>query len=238
MRQLRLLLPVFIGIVFLLMFMPASGQDDPVFGLVVVDAVDVRIGPDYAYPIIGQLPRDASIVILGRAGTFFRAWDGRQWLQIDYGDRRAWVYARTVRFGRPFNSIFEATLKPPRDRNGRIPEGFNLSSEICTQWLGGFTQAGNFMAGDQEMIVTYPPMPGATNYVVTAIAPSGLRRGIDSRTTTAAIPLGALNFEPGVFTWIVTPYWNLTDNPFRAQQVCLPMTGGTFEKPDTTPPPE
>lgn len=221
-------------------FVPVAAQEDsgPIFGLVTETLVDVRVGPDFAYPIIGQVPRDASVVIVGRTGTFFRRFTGQQWLQIEYGDRLGWVAARVMRIGVPFNSIPETALQPPRDRNGRVPEGFDLSSEICTQWVGAFTQSGNFMAGDTELTVTYPPMPGATNYVITAIAPSGLERSFDSQTTTATIPLGRLNFEAGVYRWQVTPVWNITANPFRAQEVCLPRTGGTFEKPDTTPPPE
>jgi hypothetical protein len=215
--------------------LPASAQDSPIFGLMLENDVDVRIGPDFAYRVVGRLPRDASVVIIGRTGFFFRSFSGQTWLQIQYGDRPAWVLARTVRFGRAFNSIPETALQPPRDRNGRIPEGFDLSSEICSQWVGSFTQSGNFMAGAAELIVNYPVMPGATNYVIRTVSPSGVERSFDSRETTGVIPLNRLPAEAGVYTWAVIPVWNLTADPFRAQQVCLPRTGGTFEKPDTTP---
>ncbi|MBL8120432.1 MAG: hypothetical protein JNJ78_23070, partial [Anaerolineae bacterium] len=57
----------------------AARQDETIYGLVTVDTAEVRVGPDFAYDAIGQLPRDSSVVILGRAGDFFSRWDGRQW---------------------------------------------------------------------------------------------------------------------------------------------------------------
>lgn len=233
------ILSMSLALLLLAVALPLTAQDSGVtFGLMLENNVDVRVGPDFAYGIIGRLPRDASVVIVGRTGFFFRSFTGQNWLQIQYGNRLGWVLARTVRFGRAFNSIPETALQPPRDRNGRVPEGFDLSTELCSQWVGTFSQSGDFMAGSQELIVTYPPMPGATNYIIETTSPRGIKRSFDSRETSGVIPLGRLPAAAGVYTWSIIPVWNLTDQPFRAQRVCLPRVGGTFEKPDTTPPTE
>lgn len=65
-----------------------------------------------------------------------------------------------------------------------MPDGFDLSSEICSQWQGEFTLSGNFMAGDPQLTVTYPGLTGATVYSVIVISPAGDRRAFDSETTT------------------------------------------------------
>src|ERR1051325_9206743 len=91
----RLIWIVLIISVLLVSSISIFAQDtttDTKYGLVTVDTADVRAGPDFAYAVIGQLPRDASVVILGRAGDFFERWDGRQWVKIDYGNSPAWVY--------------------------------------------------------------------------------------------------------------------------------------------------
>jgi hypothetical protein len=210
-------------------------EGDVIYGLIAVDAADVRVGPDFAYPVIGQLPLNASVVVLGRAGDFFSRWDGRQWLQIEYGAAPAWVYARLIRTSTAFNSIPPTGSILPRDPNGRVPQEFDLATYVCDQWVGGFTQTGNFMAGDTEMTVTYPFLQGANLYSVIVIAPDGFRVAFDSETTTAVIELDKLPWEPGIYTWRVAPYWTYSPSRYSWQQVCLLRTGGTFEKPYSGP---
>ena len=209
-------------------------EDDTIYGITTGD-VDVHVGPDFAYPVIGRLPLNASVVVLGRAGDFYRTWDGRQWLQISYGETGAWVYARLIRTSEAFNSIFPTGMILPRDGNGRVPDAFDLTTSVCDQWQGGFTQSGNFMAGDTIMTVTYPPLQGANIYSVIVISPSGYRTAFDSETTTAEIDLKLLPWDAGTYTWRVAPFWTNTSYRYSWQQVCLLWTGGTFEKPDTTP---
>ncbi len=206
---------------------------DTIYGLITVDNTFVRVGPDFAYDSIGVLALNASVVVVGRAGDFVSRWDGRQWLEIIFGDRTGWVYARLVRTSLAFNSIPPTGRILPRDRNGRVPEGFNLSSEVCDQWVGGFTQSGNFMAGDQEIVVTYPTLQGATVYTVIVISPSGFRTPFDSESGTATIQLDRLPNQAGVYTWRVAPYWTASTERYLRQQICLLQTGGTFEKPET-----
>ena len=211
-------------------------EEGPIYGITIEDTY-VRVGPDFAYGVIGQLPLNASVVVLGRAGDFFTRWDGRQWLQIEYGATPAWVYARLVRTSVAFNSIPPTGRILPRDANGRVPQTFDLSTSVCDQWVGGFTQTGNFMAGDTQMVVTYPYLRGANLYSVIVIAPDGERVAFDSETTTAIIELADLPWDPGVYTWRVAPYWTNSTDRYSWQQVCLLQTGGTFEKPDTDPRP-
>jgi hypothetical protein len=229
--------------VLLLGLIPAAhGQEaDPsqsietIYGLVTLPLIDVRAGPDFAYPTIGQLELNTSVVILGRAGDFINRWDGRQWLQIEYGQTKAWIYGRLLRTSVAFNSIFPTGRPLPRDANGRVPEGFDLTTEVCSQWQGDLVLTGNFMAGDTELTVTYPLLQGATVYNVIAIAPDGQRTSFTSTTNTARIVLSQLPWQAGVYTWRVAPYWTVTSNRSTWQQVCLLRTGGTFEKPNTSP---
>jgi len=224
----------------------AQDQDttiDTIYGLITVDQAEVRVGPDFAYNAIGRVVRDTSVVILGRSGDFFNRWDGRQWLKIQFGDSDAWLYARLARTSVAFNSIpLAGTRLLPRDRDGRVPEGFDLSSEICTQWVGSFTQSGGDLNTSDRIAVTYPGLQGANVYSVIAIAPSGQRTPFDSETTQAEILLEDLPWEGGTYTWRVAPYWTDSSYRYNWQQVCLLQTGGTFEKPYTgpytpTPPP-
>ena len=217
-------------VALLLRLLPALAQDETIYGLVTVDGSEVRVGPDFAYSSIGQLPLDASVVVLGRAGDFFQRWDGRQWLQIEYGGSPAWIYARLVRTSVAFNSIFPTGRLLPRDANGRTPDGFDLSSEVCSQWHGDFTLAGNFIAGDPQINVTYPALTGTSVYSVIVISPTGDRRAFDSTTTSAQIDLNRLPIEGGTYTWRVAPYWTDSSNRYNWQQICLLRTGGTFEK--------
>jgi len=213
----------------------AQNEDSTIYGLVTVDTAEVRIGPDFAYDEIGQLPRDSSVVIVGRAGDFFERWDGRQWLEVAYGNTTAWMYARLLRTSRAFNSIPPTGRLLPRDANGHVPDVFDLSSYVCSQWQGDYTLTGNFMAGDNTLTVTYPGLTGANVYSVIVISPSGVRRAFDSTTTTSVIDIGFLPQEAGTYTWRVAPYWTNSRYRYNWQQVCLLHTGGTFEKPDTRP---
>lgn len=223
----------FVLLYLLLSNLPASSQADTIYGLITENATEVRVGPDFAYASIGQLPMDASVVILGRAGDFFQRWDGRQWIQIQYGASPAWVYARLVRTSVAFNSIFPTGRLLPRDANGRTPDGFDLSSDVCSQWQGDFSLMGNFMAGDAQLTVTFPGLTGTSVYSVIVIAPNGDRRAFDNTTTTAQIDLNRLPIEGGTYTWRVAPYWTDSANRYNWQQICLLQTGGTFEKPYT-----
>ncbi len=228
---------VSIGFVLLLVFTsipPSRAQDDVIYGITTGD-VEVRIGPDFAYGVIGRLPRNASVVVLGRAGDFYRTWDGRQWIQIEFGTTTAWLYARLVRTSVAFNSIHPTGMILPRTGDGRVPEEFDLSTYVCDQWQGGFTQSGNFMGGDQTMTVTYPGLTGANMYSVITISPTGLRTAFDSETTTATIQLDLLPWEGGTYTWRIAPWWASSSYRYSWQQICLLWTGGTFDKPDTTP---
>ncbi len=220
-----------------LISLPISAQDnratETIYGLVTVDNSFVRVGPDFAYTAVGTLPLNFSVVILGRSGDFINRWDGRQWLQIEYNGGQAWVYARLLRASIAFNSIPPVGRLLPRNRDGRVPEGFDLSSDVCSQWQGAFTQSGNFEAGDTEIVVTYPTLQGANIYSVIVISPTGFRTPFDSTTGTARILLNRLPNTGGVYTWRVAPYWTDSFRRNRAQQVCLLQTGGMFEKPVT-----
>ncbi len=213
----------------------AQDSVDTIYGLVSVDNAEIRVGPDFAYDSIAQIPRDASVVVLGRSGDFFSRWDGRQWLNIDYGSGTGWIYARLLRTSVAFNSIPPTGRLLPRDSNGRVPEGFDLSSEVCSQWQGDYTLSGDFNAGDTTLTVTYPGLTGANVYSVIVISPTGARTAFDSETTTSTIVLTDLPWEGGTYTWRVAPYWTNSTYRYSWQQVCLLHTGGTFEKPDTNP---
>jgi Bacterial SH3 domain len=217
----------------------AYAQDDPsrtvetIYGIITVDNSYVRVGPDFAYDAIASLPLNFSVVILGRSGDFINRWDGRQWLQIEFNGGTGWLYARLVRTSRSFNSIPPIGRLLPRDANGRVPEGFDLSSDLCSQWQGAFTQSGDFMAGDTELTVTYPTLQGATVYNIIAISPTGFRTPFESTTGTGVIDLRRLPNTAGTYTWRVAPYYSTSSNRRSWQQVCLLQTGGVFEKPLT-----
>lgn len=220
----------------LVMIPAVSAQDDVIYGIVTVENAEVRSGPDFAYPTIARLPLNASVVIIGRAGDFFTRWDGRQWLQVQLDNgMKPWIYARLVRTSLAFNSIFPTGRILPRNRNGRVPDVFDLSVDICQRWSGTFTRTGDFMAGDAKLIVTYPPLEGANVYSVIVLSPTGHRTAFDSETTTAEILLEKLPYEPGTYTWRVAPYWTSSTYRYDWQQICLLQTGGTFDKTDTKP---
>jgi hypothetical protein len=203
---------------------------------VAVDNAEVRVGPDFAYDAIGELPLNASVTVLGRAGDFYSRWDGRQWLQIAYGDGTAWIYARLLRTSVAFNSIPPRGMLLPRNRDGRVPREFDLSSVVCDQWQGDMTLSGNFMAGETVLTATIPTLQGANAYSVITLSPTGFRTAFDSETSVIQIELNRLPFEGGTYTWRAAPYWTYDRPRYTWQQVCLLRTGGTFEKPDTTPP--
>lgn len=229
----RIVILIIVAAITLLGSAALQAQVDTIFGLISVDTAEVRAGPDFAYSTIGRLPRDTSVVVLGRAGDFLRRWDGRQWVQIEFGAAPAWVYARLVRTSVAFNSIPPTGRILPRNNNGRVPDEFDLATDVCSQWQGGFALSGNFIAGENELVATYPALQGANVYSVIAISPTGVRRAFDSTTDTAIILLDKLPAEGGTYAWRVAPYWTNANYRYRWQQVCLLRTGGTFEKPYT-----
>jgi hypothetical protein len=217
----------------------ASAQSDPdrlaagetIWGIVDFDGARVYAGPDFAYDVIGELARDSSVVVVGRRGDFLYAWTGEQWLEIEYEGGAAWVYARLLRTSVPFNSIPPTGRPLPRNFDGRVAEGLDLSVDICTGWTGEFTRTGDFMNGDTAITVTYPLLPGATVYSVIVISPGGQRTAHDSTTTTAQILLDDVSPGGGTFTWRVAPYFSTSNSRYEWQQICLLQTGGTFEVP-------
>lgn len=230
MRKFLIRLGVVLCVGLLFSSVGAQEGDGNTYGLVSVNNADVRVGPDFAYGSVGRLPRNASVQVMGRAGDFFRSWDGRQWLEIEYSGGRGWIYARLLRTSTPFNSIPPTGRMLPRDNNGRVPEVFDLSSNVCDQWQGTFSQSASDFSGGDEIVVNFPTLQGANVYSVITVSPSGERDAFDSETGTATILLRRLPEEEGEYQWRVAPYWTNSDSRFRWQQVCLLQTGGTFTK--------
>ena len=208
-------------------------------GIAEFEGARVYAGPDFAYPVIGELAQNTAVTVLGRRGDFIYAWTGEQWLEIVWGSESAWVYARLLRTSVPFNNIPPTGRPLPRNLDGRVPDDFDLSDDVCDSWTGEFRRTGDFMNGDLELIVTFPELPGARVYSVITISPSGQRRAHDSTTTTAVIRLDDLPNEGGTYLWRVAPYYTLSNERSQWQQICLLQTGGTFEVPGpvTTPRP-
>lgn len=213
----------------------AARPGETITGIVAFNGARVYVGPDFAYDLIGQLALNASVRVLGRSGDFYYAWTGSQWLEIEYEGRTGWVYARLIRTSIPFNSIPPTGRRLPRNRNGRVPEVFDLSENLCANWKGAFTRSGDFAAGDRILTVTYPELPGANVYSVIVISPSGQRTAFDSTTTTAEIERAKLGREVGTYTWRVAPYWSNGPERYNWQQICLLQTGGTFVIPGIPP---
>ncbi|MBK8137006.1 MAG: SH3 domain-containing protein [Chloroflexi bacterium] len=209
----------------------AAAPGETITGIVEFDGATVYAGPDFAYDPLAQLPINAAVTVLGRRGDFFYAWDGDQWLEILFEGETGWVYARLIRTSIPFNSIPPTGRRLPRNRDGRVPDDFGLSDNICDSWVGEYTRTGDFMAGDTVLTVTYPELPGANVYSVIVISPYGERTAHDSTTTTAEIELKNLNRTGGTYTWRVAPYWTNAPERWNWQQLCLLETGGTFEVP-------
>ena len=211
-----------------------AAEGEIITGIVAFEGATVYVGPDFAYRIIAQLPLHGSVTILGRRGDFRSRWNGNQWLQIEFGGGTAWVYARLIRTSIPFNSIPPTGRQLPRNNNGRVPDAFDLSENICDSWVGSFSQDGAVLTPETNITVTYPLMPGANVYSVIVISPSGRRTAFDSETDTASIEADRLRsrFEFGLYTWRVAPYWTTRTQRFYWQQLCLLETGGEFEYPD------
>jgi len=228
-------------VVLALAAMVSAQEDDTgeieggvIYGLVNVDRSEVRAGPDFAYPTVGQLPLNASVEIVGRAGQFYYSWDGRQWLQIQFGDRQAWIYARLVRTAVRFNRIPVTGMLLPRNANGRVPDVFDLSTYVCERWVGDFGYSGNFAAGDQEIVARFPEMPGTSIYSVIVITPTGFRIAFDTETATpVTIKLDELPAKAGTYTLSVVPYWTTSTYRYEWQQVCPLNRFATFDKPET-----
>jgi hypothetical protein len=228
--------------IILILAIPLFAQDgsDPdtmvegeiVTGIVAFEGSTVYSGPDFAYRVLGELPLNASVTVLGRRGDFFYSWDGRQWLEITYEGGSAWVYARLIRTSVPFNSIPPTGRPLPRDLNGRVPEAFDLSDNICDRWVGTFTQSSSILNRENNITVTYPELVGANVYSVIVLSPSGVRTAFDSETTTVTIYASELRSrrEYGIYTWRVAPYYAPDTYRSSWQQICLLQTGGTFER--------
>jgi len=210
---------------------------DTIYGLVSTDRAEVRSGPDFAYPTVGQLPLNASVVVTGRAGDFRGSWDGRQWIQIAWGEGRAWVYARLLRTSVSFSNLAVTGILLPRDNNGRVPDVFDLSTYICDGWQGEFSRQGDFVAGDETLTFTWPAMTGATLYSLIIITPeTEFRIAFDTIDNTESVSLGQLPGRGGTYIWRVVPYWTSgesTTSRSSWQQICPLRTGGTFDKPLT-----
>lgn len=234
----RLLLAILI-LSLPIMVLIAQSQGDPdalrpgevITGIVEFEGARVYVGPDFAYPVIGELALNTSVTVLGRRGDFIYAWTGEQWLEIQWGTETAWVYARLIRTSVPFNNIPPTGRPLPRNLDGRVPAAFDLSDDVCDSWTSEFTRTGDFMNGDLELVVTYPELPGARVYSVITISPTGQRRAHDSTTTTAIIRLDDLPREGGTYLWRVAPYYTVSNERRQWQQICLLQTGGTFEVP-------
>jgi hypothetical protein len=206
-------------------------------GIVEFDGARVYIGPDFAYDIIGQLAVNTSVVIMGRRGDFIYNWNGDQWLEIQFEGETGWVYARLIRTSIPFNSIPPTGRRLPRNRDGRVPEEFDVSENVCDTWVGNYILIGDFTLGDTVLTATYPELPGANVYSVITISPSGHRTAHDSTTTTVEILLEDLPDEVGTYVWRVAPYWTTAPERSNWQQICLLQTGGTFVVPGVPPTP-
>lgn len=212
----------------------AAADGELITGIVAVEGATAYVGPDFAYRIVAQLPLNASVTVLGRRGDFIYTWNGDQWLEIELGGDSVWVYARLIRTSVPFNSIPPTGRKLPRNNNGRVPEVFDLSDNICDGWVGAFTQDGAVLTPDTDITVTFPLLSGANVYSVIVIAPSGQRTAFDTEDESATILAEKLRsrFEYGTYTWRVAPYWTTGTTRSSWQQVCLLETGGTFTYPD------
>jgi len=210
----------------------AANDGEIITGIVAVPGAVIYSGPDFAYRIVGELPLNGAVTVLGRRGDFFSRWDGQQWLEVTYEGSTAWVYARLIRTSIPFNSIPPTGRPLPRNRNGRVPEVFDLSDNICDSWTGTFTQSNSVLSTDSDIVVTYPELIGANVYSVIVISANGSRTAFDSETTSVTITDGDLRSfrEYGEYTWRVAPYWSNSEFRRSWQQLCLLQTGGTFTR--------
>jgi hypothetical protein len=222
--------------------LPALAQDstDPdamtpgevITGIVAFEGSVAYAGPDFAYRLVGSLPVNGSVTVLGRRGDFISSWNGAQWLEIAFEDGSAWVYGRLIRTSVPFNSIPPSGRPLPRDRNGRVPEVFDLSDNLCDRWIGTYTQSSGVLSRENDIVVTFPELIGANVYSVIVLSPTGSRTAFDSETPTATIRDVELRSrrEYGTYTWRVAPYYAPDTYRSSWQQICLLETGGTFER--------
>jgi len=210
----------------------AADPGEVITGIVSTEGAYLYVGPDFAYRIVGQLSINESVTVTGRRGDFYSRWDGRQWLRIDYGGQPLWVYARLVRTSVPFNSIPPRGLDLPRNRDGRVPEVFDLSQDICNTWGHEFSQSTQAITDADSITVTFSAMPGAKLYQVIVLSPSGARTAFDSLDPIITFKGEDIRSrkEYGTYTWRVAPYWTNSTNRYAWQQICLLRTGGTFER--------
>lgn len=221
-------------ITFLLLLLSVSivsAQDDSgtVYGLVTIDNLEVHVGPDFAYDSIAQLPLNASVVATERGG--------QGWLRVSYDSGSGWVFSRYVRLSVSLNSLPYINYSLPRNRNGRVPDEFDLSTPVCDQWQGSFTLEGDVTAEAGTLTFTLPPLQGANWYRVYVFAPDspfdlyeGTYARFESETNVVTGEIIRLPHRSGTFTWLAAPYWTNTPTSNR-QQICSLHVAGTFDRP-------
>jgi hypothetical protein len=207
-----------------------------VFGIVTIDSLEVHIGPDFAYDTIAQLPKFASVTVTERSGS--------DWLRVNYDNGSGWVFTRYVRLSVDLNTIPNTALPLPRNRNGRVPEEFDLSTPVCDQWSGSFTLEGDVAASEGTLTVTIPALQGSNWYRIYVFAPDsplrvsgGTYAQFDSTSNVFTIDIIRLPHRTGTFTWMAAPYWtsDATGGAYGyRQQVCPLRVGGTFDRPGAT----
>lgn len=201
-------------------------------GIVEFEGATVYVGPDFGYEAVAQLPKNTSVKVIGRRGFFINSWGGDDWLQIEFQGETGWVYARLIRTSILFNDIPVRGIGLPRNRDGRVPDGFDLSDNICEAWQGELVMTGDFMAGDAFVTFRYPELQGARVYTIVLDNEQGKRStGVDSLTGEAVLYRSDLAYFQQTYTWYVAPYWTVDDNRYRWQQLCPVKRGGTFTVP-------
>jgi hypothetical protein len=207
-----------------------SAQDDGnVYGLVTINNLEVHTGPDFAYDTIAQLPLNASVIATERGGS--------GWLRVTYDNGAGWVFDRYVRLSVPLSDLPYTGYPLPRNRNGRVPDEFNLATAVCDQWQGSFTLEGEVTAAEGTITFTLPALQGANWYRVYVFAPGsplrlsgGTYARFEGETNVITGEIIRLPQRSGTFTWMAAPYWTNTPTSNR-QQVCPLRVGGTFDRP-------
>lgn len=221
-----------IGLALLGVAWAAAQDDGTITGIVEFEGATVYVGPDFGYDILAQLPRNTAVKVLGRRGFFVYEWSGDDWLQIEFQGRTGWVYARLIRTSVLFNDIPVRGIGLPRNRDGRVPDGFALDEYICAAWQGELVMTGDFMAGDPFVTFSYPALEGARVYSIILDDEQGKRTtGTDSTETQAVLYRSDLARFRQTYTWSVAPYWTVDDTRYYWQQLCPVKYGGTFTVP-------
>lgn len=213
-------------------FVAAQDGSGTVYGLVTINNLEVHVGPDFAYDTIAQLPLNASVVAHERGGS--------GWLRVSYDSGGGWVFDRYVRLSVSLSSLPYTAYALPRNRNGRVPDEFDLSTPVCDQWQGGFGVTGDVNAEEGSLTFTLPTLQGANWYRVYVFAPESpfnLSRGTyamyEGESSIIEGNIIRLPHRSGTFTWLAAPYWtsDATGGYYGyRQQVCPLRVGGTFER--------